>query len=186
MRRTAARDSDSTTTGGFVIAVTSTIFDNGKRIALDGDEATCGNCNGAFKIFGSATRMSCHGRRVVLNGDPVLCPCGQNKVIAGGDSRIFYEADSGTSRQVAATREARSPTSPTQSAAPSGYDEKLVCTTRKSILVGYPYHIETADGRTYNGRLDPSGELPRIDTGNKPDEYTVYWGDEAIEKQYES
>ncbi|QRR06923.1 hypothetical protein FPJ27_11140 [Burkholderia sp. MS455] len=27
MRRTAARDSDSTTTGGFVIAVTSTIFD---------------------------------------------------------------------------------------------------------------------------------------------------------------
>ncbi len=45
---------------------------------------------------------------------------------------------------------------------------------------------QTADGRTYDGRLDPSGELPRIDTGNKPDEYTVYWGDEAIEKQYES
>ncbi|MFP3663349.1 PAAR domain-containing protein, partial [Burkholderia sp. SIMBA_043] len=60
MRRTAVRDGDPTTTGGFVIAVTSTMFDNGKHVAIDGDEATCGDCKGTFKIFGSAQRMSCH------------------------------------------------------------------------------------------------------------------------------
>ncbi|WP_043173966.1 PAAR domain-containing protein [Burkholderia ambifaria] len=179
MRRTAVRDGDPTTTGGFVIAVTSTMFDNGKHVAIDGDEATCGYCKGTFKIFGSAQRMSCHGRRVVLNGDPVLCPCGQNKVMAGGDSMIFYE-EGNASSIAPATDSARPPSFP-----PSfQYDEKIKCIARGSTLAGYPYYIETADGRTYSGCLDYSGALPRIRTMAAVGTYVVHWGDEAIAKQY--
>ncbi|WP_334040159.1 PAAR domain-containing protein [Burkholderia ambifaria] len=184
MRRTAVRDGDPTTTGGFVIAVTSTMFDNGKHVAIDGDEATCGYCKGTFKILGSAQRMSCHGRRVVLNGDPVLCPCGQNEVMAGGDSMIFYEE--GNAPSTAPAIGSARPVAPTEQleAAPFQYDEKIKCVARGSILAGYPYYIETADGRTYSGCLDSRGALPRIDTMAASGTYVVHWGDEAIAKQY--
>ncbi|RXV67176.1 PAAR domain-containing protein [Burkholderia stabilis] len=181
MRRTAVRDRDPTTTGGFVIAVASTIFDNGKHVAIDGDEATCANCKGAFKILGSATRMTCHGQRVVLDGDPVLCPCGKNKVITGCDSKIFYEEGNALT-DTASTIEAR----PFMPIAPSQYDETVKCMARVSTLAGYPYYIETADGRAYSGRVNNSGMLPRIDTRTAAGDYVVYWGDEAIGKQYEA
>nr|WP_244101917.1 hypothetical protein [Burkholderia cepacia] len=50
--------------------------------------------------------------------------------------------------------------------------------------VGYPYYIETADGRVHSGVLDASGELPRVHTGDGSGDYTVYWGDEAIAKKH--
>ena len=51
------KDGDTTSTRGVVSAVTSRMFDKSRRLALDGDEATCGNCKGSFKIVGTATRM---------------------------------------------------------------------------------------------------------------------------------
>ncbi|WP_175873958.1 PAAR domain-containing protein [Burkholderia sp. BCC0397] len=90
MSRRAVRNGDPTTTGGVVIAVTSTMFNHGKQVAVDGDKATCGNCEGAFPIVGGAQRMIHHGRCVALEGDAVLCPCGRNRLIAGSDSTIFY------------------------------------------------------------------------------------------------
>ena len=44
MRKAAVRHGDPTTTGGFVLAYSSTLHDDGKKIALSGDEATCGIC----------------------------------------------------------------------------------------------------------------------------------------------
>jgi uncharacterized Zn-binding protein involved in type VI secretion len=49
------------------------------------------------------------------------------------------------------------------------------------LVVGVPYFIETKDGRTFPGRTGTDGLLPRIDTYGE-DEYTVYWGDEALSK----
>jgi hypothetical protein len=46
---------------------------------------------------------------------------------------------------------------------------------------GYPYFVETTDGRTFSGCLDANGHLPRIYTVDA-DEYHVYWGDEALAK----
>jgi uncharacterized Zn-binding protein involved in type VI secretion len=86
------RHGDSTTTRGFVIACSSGMFDDGKRIALHGEEATCGNCKGKFKIFGTGTDCTDNGRPTVLHGDPVMCPCGKNKVIAGGAAGCFVES----------------------------------------------------------------------------------------------
>jgi hypothetical protein len=48
-------------------------------------------------------------------------------------------------------------------------------------IEGMPYYVETMDGRTFHGHLGADGLLPRIDTLNE-DEYSVYWGDEALAK----
>lgn len=80
------RHGDRTTTGGLVIAPSSTMFDDGKPIALHGDEATCGNCKGAFKILVTGDGVPENERVAVIHGDKVLCPCGENRVIAGSDA----------------------------------------------------------------------------------------------------
>lgn len=73
---------DPTTTGGFVVATLSTMSNGGARIAIAGDEATCGNCEGGWPIDATGTRMTDNGRNVVLDQDWVLCPCKKNRVIA--------------------------------------------------------------------------------------------------------
>lgn len=95
MRRAMVRHGDPTTTGGFVMAYSSGMFDDGKRIAVHGEEATCGNCKGSFKIFGTGTDTTDNGRPTVLHSDPVMCPCGKNKAIAGGDAGCFVESGGG-------------------------------------------------------------------------------------------
>ncbi|WP_176042492.1 PAAR domain-containing protein [Burkholderia stabilis] len=89
MSRRAIRNGDATTTGGIVIAVTASIFVNNKHIALDGDKATCGNCEGMFPIAASAASVVGRGRAVAVEGDAVLCPCGQNLLVAGNDCTFF-------------------------------------------------------------------------------------------------
>ena len=179
MRKAAARHGDPTTTGGFVMAYSSTISDKGKTVALSGDEATCGNCNGAFEIIGTGKGISEKSRDVVLDGDRVLCPCGKNLVIVGSDSGIFIDtfdslSESQYSDGLTATR-----------LLPSAlvYDEQIYADAIGALLFDYPYHIETADGRVESGRLDTSGKLPRIGSGSTAAEYTVYWGDEALARQ---
>jgi uncharacterized Zn-binding protein involved in type VI secretion len=44
---------------------------------------------------------------------------------------------------------------------------------------GMPYFVKTMDGRTFSGRVGPTGLLPRIGTYGE-DEYEVLWGDEAL------
>lgn len=73
---------DPTTTGGFVIATLSTMFDNDVRLAIAGDQATCGNCKGGWPISATGTHMTENGRNVVIDRDWVLCPCKKNRVIA--------------------------------------------------------------------------------------------------------
>lgn len=96
MRKAAVRHGDPTTTRGFVTAYSSTIHDGGKKIALSGDEATCGNCKGLFKMFGTGKGISEKARPIVVDGDLVLCPCGKNRVIVGGNPRIFVHTNEGS------------------------------------------------------------------------------------------
>jgi uncharacterized Zn-binding protein involved in type VI secretion len=105
MRKAAVRHGDPTTTRGVVLAYSSTIHDDGKQVALSGDEATCGDCKGLFKIFGTGEGMSEKGRVVVVEGDQVLCPCKKNRVIVGSSPGIFLEITGGSARasSVAAT-----------------------------------------------------------------------------------
>ncbi|WP_233863530.1 PAAR domain-containing protein [Paraburkholderia adhaesiva] len=82
MSKAAVCNGDPTTTGGHVIAKASTLFDGERRIALDREMATCGNCLGEYPIEGTGTNMSEDGRASVLDDDQVLCPCGRNHVKA--------------------------------------------------------------------------------------------------------
>jgi uncharacterized Zn-binding protein involved in type VI secretion len=96
MRKAAVRDGDPTTTRGFVIGTSTRINDNGKKVALDGDEATCGNCEGLHKIIRTGKGISDKGRNVVVDGDSVLCPCKKNRVIVGSNLRIFLTTNKGS------------------------------------------------------------------------------------------
>lgn len=101
MRKAAIRHGDPTTTRGIVFAYSSTIYDDGKHVALSGDEATCGNCDGTFKIFGTGKGMSEKGRNVVVEGDLVLCPCKANRVLVGPSPGIFLTTHSNEESSIA-------------------------------------------------------------------------------------
>jgi hypothetical protein len=148
--------------------------DNGRTFALYGDEATCGNCKGAFKIVGTATGRCYDGRPGVIEGDLVLCPCGRNRVLAGANPGCFYE-DDGSSAGASSAVQFTIATD----ASFATYDEKVRAAASGVTLDGYPYYIETADGRTFSGCVEANGGLPRIET-DAADAYTVYWGDDAL------
>jgi uncharacterized Zn-binding protein involved in type VI secretion len=179
MRKAAVRHGDPTTTRGFVIAYSSTIHDDGKKVALSGDEATCGNCKGVFKIFGTGQGMSEKGRVVVVDGDQVLCPCKKNRVIAGSNPGIFLNI---TDEAATASSATAAHTSRGLSQRANGFDEQVQPVARGAAVQDYPYYILAGDGRIFSGRVDASGRLPRIDAQSAGD-YTVYWGDDALAKQ---
>ncbi|WP_181309207.1 PAAR domain-containing protein [Paraburkholderia sp. BL18I3N2] len=75
---------------GLVIGGSGThMTDHGKPSALDGDEATCGRCQGVFRIAGTATRRRYKGQASVVEGDLVLCPCGLNPCDGRSESWLF-------------------------------------------------------------------------------------------------
>ncbi|WP_175731389.1 PAAR domain-containing protein [Burkholderia ambifaria] len=163
MSRRAVRNGDPTTTGGVVIAVTSTMSHHGKRVAVDGDKATCGNCEGAFPIVGGAQHMIHHGRCVALEGDTVLCPCGKNRLIAGSDSTIFYGNDG--SRNAANPFAARSASAPARYAPGSGiHDEQYVLRDADSgrPLANVRYRIRLSSGKVFTGVTDVTGHTLRV------------------------
>ncbi|MFL9862795.1 PAAR domain-containing protein [Paraburkholderia fungorum] len=179
MRKAAVRDGDSTTTGGRVMGSSTGYTDHGKKLALDGDVATCGNCKGLHRIFGAGKGISDRGRNVVVDGDSVLCPCGKNRVIVGSNPGYFLNSDPGSS---SARNAAVAVESASSSLASGTFDEQVRIAARGIPLKGYPYFIEIADGRTSYGRTDANGNLPRIET-QEANDYTIYWGDAAFAKQ---
>lgn len=163
MSRRAVRNGDTTTTGGIVIAVTSTMSNHGKQVALDGDKATCGNCEGTFRIAGSAQRMIHRGRCVALEGDAVLCPCGQNRLVAGSDSSIFYGGKGG--HNAANPFVTRSAYAPTRHAPGSDiHDEQYVLRDAESgrPLASVRYRIRLSSGKIFTGVTDETGHTQRV------------------------
>lgn len=156
MRRSIVRHGDSTTTHGRVIAFDSSMFDEGKRIALHGEHATCGNCNGTFKIIGSGIDFTENGRAAVLHGDRVLCPCGNNKVIAGSDAGCHVEEDGDSSRidRASATSTVRTP-----SFATATYDDRFVLhDAHGHALAHAAYGIQRENGIFEYGETDDHGQ----------------------------
>jgi|GEM_PF-637234 len=174
--KAAARHGDTTTTRGVVLAFSSTIHDDGKKVALSGDEATCGNCEGIYKIFGTGRGMSEKGRDVVIDGDLVLCPCNKNRVIVGSNPGIFLETTQG--RGVASNAGETVVSAPALLSIDT-FDEQVRAVAPGVVLDGYPYFVETADGRTFSGRMGASDLLSRIST-DEANYYTVHWGEEAL------
>ena len=164
MSRRAIRNGDATTTGGIVISGSSNMFSNSKTIAVDGDKATCGNCEGTFPIAGSAVGVISDGRCMALEGDAVLCPCGQNQLIAGSDCTFFYD-DSGGGHSAADSFTALSAFAPTRSAPALGvHDEQYVLREPDSgrPLVNVRYRIRLSSGKIVTGVTDATGHTQRV------------------------
>lgn len=156
------RHGDPTTTGGFVIALTSTMFDDGKHIALHGDEATCGNCKGVFKIFGTGDGVSENNRAAVVHGDMVLCPCGKNRVIAGGDALCFMTR---TSRQTDTPGSVAQVGALMRQIQTAQHDEQFTLIDHAGRqLAGVRYRVRVGSNVIASGVTDSRGRTHRIST----------------------
>ncbi|WP_429501205.1 PAAR domain-containing protein (plasmid) [Robbsia andropogonis] len=182
MRRRIAVIGDTLSSGGTVLPHDGpqvTMY--GHRVALIGGPAFCSACKETGRIAksGGPYRISTMGE-AALDGDIVLCKCArppQILAMLSGESwcdDMVEEQGSVVSSLTA--------TGGVTSVKKGAFDEQVKATEYKAE--GLPYYIETEDGRVSFGRLDASGILPRIYTGDEPGTYTVYWGDDALAKHY--
>lgn len=146
---------DRTTTGGYVLEGRGTTYnEKGKPYARKEDLATCGNCKGAFRIYGTASEWIDGGLPLVKDRDRVLCPCGNNFVLAAGTSTSFYSKGSSVGRTTITPR----PTSRVM------YDQHFMLTNERTgkPLVDVPYRITTEDGGALEGRTDSQGRTFKV------------------------
>jgi uncharacterized Zn-binding protein involved in type VI secretion len=169
MRKAAVWHGDPTTTGGFVMAFSSTIHDDKKKVALSGDDATCGNCKGVFKIFGTGEGMSEKGRAVVVDGDRVLCPCMKNRVIVGSNPGIFITVPPGPSGK------AEVKTCEAVAHRTICFDDRFVLkdSTGKP-LVNLAYAIQRETGDVEYGKTDPDGHTHLLSSTALKENINVY------------
>jgi hypothetical protein len=159
-----------------------------RKQAFLGHKAWCDRCKSAGVIVaaaGCATNLRMFDRTIgqheAVGGDEIMCKCptapriiavhGRNCMIIDGGGKINNTAASTSLQET-----------------PPGlrnFDEQVRAIARIGAMEGYPYFVETAGGRTYNGYTDKNGHLPRITTGDD-ESYTVYWGDDALAKQQEN
>jgi hypothetical protein len=158
-----------------------------RRLVFLGDTAYCAACKSTGVIVrgapcGDSGRMidlTNAGRRQAVGGDKVACKCPHPPSIIAVNGRRWMIQNDGDSADASSLASMVS----YSSQATSIYDEQVHSSASGVTLAGYPYLIEAPGGQTRAGRLDASGKLPRIDTGESSGEYTVYWGDEALAKQ---
>ncbi|AXL49389.1 hypothetical protein DSC91_001185 [Paraburkholderia caffeinilytica] len=116
------------------------------------------------------------GNQAALENDICICECSPapRLIASQNNASMFFESD-----ELAAMgfRPDGSPM-PKESGA---FDEQIRAIGH-GASEGYPYFIETADGRMFSGRLDRNGQLPRVYT-DLQDNYNVCWGDEALVMQ---
>lgn len=162
------RHGDPTTTRGKVVAFTATIQDNGRTIALSGDQATCGNCKGLWKIFGSGEGAGEGGRDVVIRGDRVLCPCGRNRVIAGADAGMFLHIEATMANTAAG--------SAAQALADTGqYNEQFTLRDAKGSTLANTYYTIESQSSLIHGVTDWLGRTERHVTDGAQD-VRIYLG----------
>ena len=154
---------------------------NGRGYTWQGAQMACRKDCRIAGGFIHATLMN--GRPRVLHGDitsagcPLISTLNDEDGVSseGGESvaeKYYINADGvWTPITAASTNESAQHEDP--------YDEQPQLVT--SIIEGTPFFVETMDGRTFSGRASINGSLPRIDTYGE-DEYTAYWGDEALAK----
>ena len=179
---------DQTDHGGVVIEASVMNDTHGKGIARVGDQVTCPKRgHGPTVIVTGDPTMIIDGKPAARHGDK--CACGAT-LIAG--QAVSTVSDGGSSNpQTAVASQAASAAAAgyvaTETRNPVKFDEQtqLVVSNGTATLVGLPWFIKTADGRTFSGRLDENGQLPRVITDNEQD-YETLWGEDALEHMTEA
>lgn len=122
-----------------------------------------------------------NGKQWALSGDVNICGCNPPPIFYSIHER--HMTMSFTSGEAARLMGKATPVSSNAVASSVAiYDEQVRAIAARASLAGYPYFVETSDGRTAAGRLDSGTLLPRIAT-DAADSYIVYWGDETLAKQ---
>jgi uncharacterized Zn-binding protein involved in type VI secretion len=185
---------DRTDHGGFVIQGSPSSDHMGKPIARVGDKVTCpkhGHGGTTTIVTGDPTNII-DGAAIARHGDKTACGAtlisSQATAVVGGGGGSTSNASSSNAGSESGSRSVAEASSG-GSAGTAGnagntalpvdnpnYDEQV----KLAGAAGLPYYIESPVGN-YSGRLDESELLPRIATAG-PGQYTVYWGDEALEK----
>ena len=168
------RKGDQAACGGIVAEGLSSMRSRGVEVSYEGARMDCPrNCTIAEGLqqftLPNGRKRPHHGHRT-SGGCPLISTC--NGIDGwGGDGALvpagFFQNANGQWVEVAAPR----PAQPVLDEMPHLVDESIE---------GVPYFIEAADGRTFVGRTQPGGLLPRIESSHA---YTVYWGDEASARQ---
>lgn len=182
MMRRIAVVGDELTSGGTILPYSGPIFTIGDshQVALIGGEAYCEACKatGIIAKSGGPRRLHFMGE-TAAHGDIVLCKCPvPPSIIAVLADETWCDDMAESDGMVVSSL---TMTGAMSSITIGAYDERVKVT--EGMSDGYPYYIETADGDIHSGRLDASGMLPCIHTGNTPSDFVVYWGDEALAKQ---
>ena len=180
MRRHHITVGSLTTAGGVVVSGTHPFTINEANVALEGDKIACRSCKSTGYILCTGPRHpeSFNGKPVALENDFCICGCNPPPRLIPSQSRRFQTLEGaglGAANNANAAQEGLSPRD-------DPYDEQAHLV--HEAIPGVPYYIETADGRTFSGRVDDSGLLPRINTRSE-DEYVIYLGDEALAKMSE-
>lgn len=166
---------------------------NGHQTALIGGAAYCPVCmtTGYIAKDGGPRRMSFFISEVAVHDDVIICDCPTPpRIFAKLAGEAWYDDMAEPPGKIGVRTTASGGTSlvglEVLAADHARFDEQIRATTSSVGLDGYPYFIEMADGRILSGRLEPGGTLPRMTTGENPDEYMVYWGEDALERSNEN
>ena len=168
------REGDQTACGGTVAEGDQTCIGRGRAYAFQGARISCRK--GCVIAEGFMRSMLANGRPRVIHGmkSSSGCPCYSTLNDIDG---VGNESGAEIAEKHLLTADGE--WAPVKSPEPSRdtYDERAQLVSPP--IHGVPYYVETLDGRTFSGRTETDGLLPRIDTGGE-DEYVVYWGDEAL------
>lgn len=183
MQRRIAVVGDKLEYGGEILPYSGRAFtmgNAGHQAALIGGAAYCEACQstGTIAKAGGPRRLEFMGE-TAANGDVVLCDCATPpRIVATLAGESWCDDLAETMGIVTSSKTVGDGVS---SVVMGVYDERVQAVGR-GAFDGYPYLIETTDGRIVFGRLASDGQLPRVHT-DTADEYSVYWGDEALARQ---
>ncbi|MFM0341151.1 PAAR domain-containing protein [Paraburkholderia fungorum] len=176
MRRAILKLGDKSTNGGVVTEGIDSCTHHGTPITFIGAKVWCNGCKseGVIGWKGPHRDATMMGKQEALDGDICICRCTPPPVMIASQDSAWHVF---TPEEWATTDGGASGTSMT-SEYRGAYDEQIRA-MGNGATPGYPYFIETSDGRTRSGRLDGTALMPRIDT-DMADSYTVHWGDDAL------
>lgn len=158
-------------------------FGAGHQAALINGAAYCPVCKttGYIAKEGGPRRMTIGASEIALEDDVVVCACPERpRIFARLAGEAWYD-DIAENLGRTGTSTPKHVIASTMGA--PEFDEQVRAV---AVSEGYPYFIEMADGRTFAGRIDSSGALPRIVTGESADDYTVHWGEDALAKHQDN
>lgn len=185
-KRAIIRQGDKTNHGGTVLEGFPTATLYGKPIAGKGHKVHCPKCRGTFEIAEGVGNHGFYEVNTAVEGMRTTC----GAVLLASQHTTTIELAAGTGESVSPEVATQASEATLVSNAEAGdhadlFDEQVLLQGEAASTEGLPYFIVTKDGRTWSGRVESDGLLPRIATlGEK--NYTVWWGDEALAQLEES